>query len=117
MVNTAQEIEVNRRPIMTIEAIVIMGLGNLLAWSVFLWTIFVADPNDEFELIFVIGIGYLLPWICLVGLFFAIIATLRKESDIQLRRIEPEIRLRRLAYIVGLLTFPLFLFAVVVIIL
>ena len=113
MVQRVQEIEVNRRPVMTIASIGITGFGNFLAWFALIWTIFVANPVNEFDYIEIVIAGYLLPVFCFIGLLFAIGATLRKESDIQLRRLEPEIRLRRLAYVVSLLSFPLFLLAVV----
>ena len=113
MVQEAQEIEVNRSPIMTIASIGITGFGNFLAWFALIWTIFVADSTNEFDYIYIVIAGYFLPVFCFIGLLFAIGATLRKESDIQLRRLEPEIRFRRLAYVVSLLSFPLFLFGVV----
>jgi len=113
MVQEAQKIEVNRRPVITIISIGITGFGNFLAWFTLIWTIFVADSTNEFDYIYIVIAGYLLPVFCFIGLLFVIGGTLRKESNIQLRRLEPEIRLRRLAYIVSLLSFPLFLFVVV----
>lgn len=91
--------QLEKKPVMTRMSLTLAGMSNLFAWLILIWTFATVPAASLFEYIPLVIVSGILLVINTIAFMLVLVATCRKE---------PNTNLRKGAYAISLISFPIF---------